>query len=265
MTRIMNSYKSERDTILNFNNDVFGCETIRAVTICAKCDAEELDTLRQVRIHTRHPAKSVICHCGDSLDFVATVGQGALALSRSLVDGRQSIVGVLMPGDFFGYPCNQDSQFDITTLTDVTLCRFRAQEFEHLMDSSPNLCRRLLEVTSCQLTDARNWIHVVGCKTAKEKIASLVTMLIARGRRMGQIELKESGTMIWLPFSRMTIADLLGLTVETVSRSFSELRKDGVISFDGPRLIRVRSFSNLVSETGEFGEFDDPGGINVSS
>jgi trans-2,3-dihydro-3-hydroxyanthranilate isomerase len=136
------------------------------------------------------------------------------------------------------------------------MCCFRKKPFEDMMQSTPHIAQRLLEMTLDELDAAREWMLLLGRKTAREKIASLLAII---ARRNASLQLKKAdGTMVFdLPLTREEMADYLGLTLETVSRQMSALRKDGLISLEGNRHVTVPDFEALLEVAGD----DSDGGM----
>src|SRR5690606_8149708 len=99
---------------------------------------------------------------------------------------------------------------------------------------------------------------LLGRKSAREKIASFMVILARRHAVLLQAE-PENGIEIELPLTREAMADYLGLTLETVSRQISALKRDGVIQLKGKRQVAVPDFNRLVTESGE----DSDGGLPI--
>jgi CRP/FNR family transcriptional regulator len=138
----------------------------------------------------------------------------------------------------------------VTAVSDVTLCCFRRKPFEHLLLETPHVAERLLDMTLDELDAAREWMLILGRKTAREKIASLL-MIIARRESVIGMRALTGPIAIDLPLTREAMADYLGLTLETVSRQISALKNDGVISLEGKRRVQVPDFQDLIAETGD--------------
>ena len=187
---------------------------------------------------------------GDALDVVASVVAGTATLERAIEDGRPQMVGLLLPSDFIGRPGRGTLQYDVTAVSDVTLCCFQRKPFEALLIEIPHIQERLLEMALDELDAARDWMLLLGRKTAREKIASLL-MLIAKRTMNPDGKVLGDTSRIELPISRETMANFLGLTIETVSRQFTGLRKDGVIELDGNRTVRIPDLEALLMETGD--------------
>lgn len=231
---------------------------IRHRAVCARCDAAELEILDGIKYYRSYEAGQPIIWSGDQLEFVASVVFGIAGLSQTMEDGRTQMVGLLLPSDFLGRPGREIASYDVTAVTDVTLCCFRRRPFEQLLVTTPHISQRLLEMTLDELDAAREWMLVLGRKTAREKIASLLTIIARREAYLHNAK-SPNGMRIDLPLTREAMGDYLGLTLETVSRQISALKRDGVIELEGNRRVTIPDFAVLLSETGD----DTDGGALV--
>ena len=233
-----------------FNSRDCGTCPIRHRAVCARCDQDELDYLESIKYYRSFEAGQPIVWAGDQLDFVASVVTGVATLTQTMEDGRRQMVGLLLPSDFLGRPGRSIASYDVTAVANITLCCFRRKPFEELLSSSPVVSQRLLEMTLDELDAAREWMLVLGRKTAREKIASLLAII---ARRNAQLNLAKSPdeTRFDLPLTREAMADYLGLTLETVSRQMSALKREGVIQTEGSRRVFVPDFDRLLDETGD--------------
>ncbi|WP_035252489.1 transcriptional regulator FnrL [Actibacterium atlanticum] len=236
------------------------CEScpIRHRAVCARCDADELDELEEMKYYRSFEAGQTIIWSGDKMDFVASVVEGIATLSQTMEDGRTQMVGLLLPSDFVGRPGRDTAAYDVIATTPLVMCCFRKKPFEELMLRTPHVGQRLLEMTLDELDAAREWMLLLGRKTAREKISSLLAII---ARRDASISIgTEAGRVVFdLPLTREAMADYLGLTLETVSRQISALKKDGVIQLEGKRHVTVPDMDRLMDETGD----DTDGGIFV--
>ncbi|MCC7320199.1 MAG: Crp/Fnr family transcriptional regulator [Rubellimicrobium sp.] len=223
---------------------------IRHQAVCARCEPGELSTLEQMKYYRNYEAGQTIVWNGDEMNFVGTVVRGVATLSQTLQDGRKQMVGLLLPSDFIGRPGRRTSAYDVTAISDVTLCCFRRKPFEQMMATTPNVAERLLHMSLDELDAAREWMLILGRKTAREKIASFITILGRRAAILG-VPARSGPITIDLPLTREAMADYLGLTLETVSRQISALRSDGLISLDGKRRVIVPDIRRLIGETGD--------------
>ncbi len=223
---------------------------VRHRAVCSRANSDELELLDSVKFYKTYQAGQTIALRGDPLEVLSSVVQGTATLSQSLEDGRTQIVGLLLPSDFIGRPGRDTVAHDVTAVTEVTLCCFRRKPFEDLMVRMPHVSVRLLEMTLDDLDAARDWMLLLGRKTAREKIASFL-LLIAQRSETAESAKQQQDMRIELPLSRETMATYLGLTIETVSRQFTALRKDGVIALEGNRTVIVPDLQALNNQVGD--------------
>lgn len=223
---------------------------IRHRALCARCEPPELEELDTMKYYRSYEAGQTVVWAGDRMDFMASVVSGIASLSQTMEDGRTQIVGLLLPSDFLGRPGRECATYDVTATTDLVMCCFRRKPFEAFMARTPHLASRMLEMTLDELDAAREWMLLLGRKTAREKIASLFVII---GRRDAALKLKEADGEIAfdLPLTREAMADYLGLTLETVSRQISVLKREGLIRLEGKRRIVIPDFQALMAETGD--------------
>lgn len=232
---------------------------IRHRAVCARCESDELTKLEQIKYYRSYQAGQTVIWSGDRMDFVASVVTGIATLTQTMEDGRRQMVGLLLPSDFVGRPGRSAAAYDVTATTDLVMCCFRKKPFEELMSSTPHIAQRLLEMTLDELDAAREWMLLLGRKTAREKIASLLAIIARRDASLKSPRSSANAISFDLPLTREEMADYLGLTLETVSRQISALKKDGVIELEGKRHVRVPSIDALMEETGD----DSDGGFLV--
>ncbi|MFC0201071.1 transcriptional regulator FnrL [Paracoccus rhizosphaerae] len=229
---------------------------IRYRAVCAHCEGEELSNLEEMKFYRTYEAGQPIVWEGDRMDFVGSVVTGVASLTQTLEDGRTQMVGLLLPSDFLGRPGRDQAAYNATAATKVVLCCFRRKPFDQMMRATPHLAHRLLEMTLDELDAAREWMLLLGRKTAREKIASFISII---ARRQAALHKRQPGgrMVLELPLTREAMADYLGLTIETVSRQITALKRDGVIELEGKRGVILPDFARLVEESGD----DSDGGL----
>ncbi len=231
---------------------------IRHRAVCARCESDELALLEEIKYYRSFEAGQTVIWSGDRMDYVASVVTGIASLTQTMEDGRRQMVGLLLPSDFIGRPGRTTAAYDVTAISDVVMCCFRKKPFEEMMGRTPRIAQRLLEMTLDELDAAREWMLLLGRKTAREKIASLIAII---ARRDAALRLRSAGNDLTfdLPLTREAMADYLGLTLETVSRQISALKKDGVILLEGKRHVTIPDFDRLLEEAGD----DTDGGFLI--
>jgi CRP/FNR family transcriptional regulator len=249
MTRRPATAASALPKLKNVEVECGGCP-IRHRAVCARCGPEELTRLEEIKYYRTYEAGQAIAWSGDEMGFVGSVVRGVATLSQTMVDGRKQMVGLLLPSDFLGRPGRASTPYDVTAVSEVTLCCFRKKPFESLLVSTPAVAERLLDMALDELDAAREWMLILGRKTAREKIASLLTIIARREATVG-LQAMKGPIAIDLPLTREAMADYLGLTIETVSRQVSALKNEGVIELDGKRRIIVPDIRLLMAETGD--------------
>mgnify|MGYP001764929026 CR=1 FL=1 len=231
---------------------------IRHRAVCARCESDELGRLEQIKYYRSFQAGQTIIWSGDRMEFVGSVVSGIATLTQTMEDGRRQMVGLLLPSDFVGRPGRPVAAFDVVATTDLVMCCFRKKPFEDMMASTPHIAQRLLEMTLDELDAAREWMLLLGRKTAREKIASLMAIIARRDAAL-RANAGQGALVFDLPLTREEMADYLGLTLETVSRQISALKRDGIIHLEGKRHIVVPDMDRLLEEAGD----DSDGGFLV--
>ena len=199
----------------------------RRFGICRALKTSELLRLSASTRRRRIEHGETISFEEDEVVDYANIVEGAVKLTKILKDGRQQVVGLQFAPEFIGKPFSEMTTVSVEAATDVEICVFPKAEFERMLQMEPNFEHRLLEQTLTQLDDARSWMVTLGRKTAQEKVASFLVLL---ANNLGRMNVSGSNMVAFtLPLKRADIADFLGLTIETVSRQMTRLRKDKLI------------------------------------
>ena len=164
-------------------------------------------------------------------------------------DGRQQIVGLQFAPDFLGRPFSTEASVNAEAATDVRVCSFPKSVLYELMKETPEMEHKLHQQSLRELDEARDWMLTLGRKTATEKVASFLYMVAAH---INPEDEDQSRTHIELelPLKRAEIADFLGLTIETVSRQLTNLRKQGVIEDVTRKSVVISDMDRLVQAVG---------------
>jgi CRP/FNR family nitrogen fixation transcriptional regulator len=157
---------------------------------------------------------------GDEAEYFYKVVSGVVRTYKTLADGRRQIDAFHLPGDFCGLESGDDHRFTAEAVGEVSVVAFRGRSLEALATSNADLARQVVAAMMRSLERAQNHMMLLGRKSAVEKIATFLLDLSDRLAARGDVE---------LPMSRVDIADHLGLTIETVSRSLTQLERAGVI------------------------------------
>jgi len=232
------------------------CEScvIRHCGICNALTEEELHRFKQITYRRTYEPRECISSNDDERDFCAAVFSGVVKLAKILPDGRQQVVGLLTAPDSLGRPYGKsaNSSFFFTeAATEVELCCFSRTGFEQMLEHFPSLKQRLLEQTLDELDMARDWMVLLGRKTAEEKMASLLLMLATRSVPSRNASETQSPPPVFeLHLKRDEIADFLGLSYETVSRQITALKRKGIIQLNGTRRFTIPDLEALANIAG---------------
>lgn len=170
---------------------------------------------------------------GDEAVLVANVIDGLLKLSSQTSDGREQILGIAYPSDFLGRPFGGSTPYGVEALTDAQVCVFERRDFDRFAREHPALEHKLLERTLSELDRTRKWMLLLGRMNAEQKLASF---LLQSEERAGGAD--ENGSFD-LQLSRQQIADILGLTIETVSRQLTRMKAERLIDLPSRRTVTI--------------------------
>ncbi len=197
-----------------------------AMTACAGLAATEFSYRKDEEIYGE----------GEPAEYVYQVISGAVRTYKLLSDGRRQIGAFHLPGDVFGLDPGTSHRLTAEAIADTTVRLVKRRSLETAAASNVQVAHNLWTMTASDLQHAEDHMLLLGRKTALERVA---TFLLEMDRR-----LTKAGMMA-LPMSRRDIGDYLGLTLETVSRTLSQLNDDGVLVFSSARQIVLRNRARL--------------------
>lgn len=207
-----------------------GCAA-HAHGICGSLQSADLAAFSAIG-RGRHLARGqTLIWEGDTPGVVANVISGVLKLTNAGMNGEEQIVGLIWPSDFIGSPFGQPMTVSVTAMTDSEVCLVDRQDFLTFLDRHADLEHALLRRIFVDLEKARHLMGMQGRRTAGQRVAALLLALAKSG--------EASADRISLPLSRQEMADLLGLTIETVSRQLGRLRDEGAIALPDRRTVMV--------------------------
>lgn len=221
--------------------DCLHCKT-RFLSVCNALDADDLQAMAQIVDPRCVPARSTLFSQGEDAGFVFNITEGMARLYKLLPDGRRQIIGFALPGDFLGISLSDRFSFSADAVDDMRVCRMARARFSVLLDTMPHLLRRLHEMAANELMIAQDQLVVLGRRSAEERLA---VFLLGLRRRFARIH--HLSPTVPLPMVRQDIADYLGLTIETVSRTFSKMFRDKTLLNipDGVRILELERLEAL--------------------
>ena len=167
----------------------------------------------------------------EDAEFVYKVVEGAVRTHKVLSDGRRQITGFHLPGDLFGFEQGETHRHTAEALTDTKVLIFKRRRIERAATRNAEVACQLWGMAASSLRYAQDHMLLLGRRSAVERVA---TFLMDVDQRLG-----GTGTFA-LPMTRRDIADYLGLTIETVSRTLSQLEEDGALQRTGGRQVSLR-------------------------
>jgi CRP/FNR family transcriptional regulator len=234
--------------IANSNSERMRCSdcAIRHRAVCGALSEDELSAINAIARQRLLKAGEPILNADDDINFFANIVSGSVKLTKMMNDGRQQIVGLQFAPDFLGRAYKDRSPYFAEAATDVELCVFPKQAFEKLLANKPGFEMRLFQDTLNELDAARDWMLLLGRKTAAEKVASFVELIARRSPMIGCAHSSDHAEISFhLPLSRSDIADYLGLTIETVSRQIGKLKNARILELHPNRDISVLDLEGL--------------------
>jgi CRP/FNR family transcriptional regulator, nitrogen fixation regulation protein len=169
-------------------------------------------------------------------EYVYEVLSGAVRTYKLLSDGRRQISAFHLPGDVFGLEAGLSHRLAAEAIVDTTVRLVKRSSLEKAAGTDVRVARKLWAITARELTHAEDHMLRLGRKSAMEKVAAF---LLEMDRRL------PATGLIGLPMCRRDIGDYLGLTLETVSRSLSQLQAKGILGLSGARQIALRNRQHL--------------------
>jgi CRP/FNR family transcriptional regulator, anaerobic regulatory protein len=212
--------------VLDPQGGIDPCSTCEArhFSVCNAIADPDLARLATIAMVTEVPAGRTFIDEGEPADSFFNITAGSARLFKVLPDGRRQITGLVGAGHFLGIAVSDTYAFSAEAIGTVRYCRFSRTRLRALLDDFPLMEKRLLEVAANELVAAQEQMLLLGRKTARERLASFLLLQSRQGLPCGHARGRFA-----LPMTRSDIADYLGLTIETVSRTLTRLRSERLI------------------------------------
>lgn len=221
------------ETLSNANRtSVFGA----AINFAAA--DEDLRQLQRLGAKVRFARNETIFNEGDEANYAYKVVSGAVRLCKHMVNGRRQIADFLLPGEFFGFLQFGSYTFTAEAVGEVVLMAYPNRQVENLSNTMPAMRDRIMMVLSQRLLGMQDHLVMLGRQSARERVAAFLLMLAERAGA-------EDDALIEMPMSRQDIADYLGLTIETVCRVLSDMKRTKVIDTPNLHQVGIRSLDAL--------------------
>ncbi|HXY89500.1 MAG TPA: helix-turn-helix domain-containing protein [Xanthobacteraceae bacterium] len=169
---------------------------------------------------------------GETADYIYKVINGAVRVYKVLDDGRRQISAFYLPGDVFGLEASDNYPFSAEAVTPSSVLVIKRSSLAALAARQSEVANELWSLTARELEHMQNLMITLGRKNAQERVAAFLLEMAGRAPDKNMLE---------LPMSRQDIADYLGLTIETVSRTFTQLENELAISLPTSRRVVLRN------------------------
>lgn len=225
------------------------CGNCRLNTICLPISLhiDDIDKLNNIVQRGKPLQKGdYLYRANDPFDSVYAIRSGAVKAITLSDNGEEQVTGFYLPGEVVGMDGIADNRYtnSVIALETASVCEIPFQRMEELSLQIPNLQRHFFQLMSREITQDQQIITLLSKSSAEERIAALLLSISSRNSRR-----QLSATAFRLPMSRTDIGNYLGLTIETVSRIFTRLQKQGVIHVDKKEVLitnmdQLRSIAN---------------------
>ncbi|WP_138378887.1 Crp/Fnr family transcriptional regulator [Luteithermobacter gelatinilyticus] len=208
--------------------------------LCSALAGDRIEELFAIGHRVSVEEGGYLLHEEDPSTYVYNISSGVSTLERLASDGRRQIMAFVYPGDFVGITSGAFYSVSGRALTPLTACRWHVRDLEGLYKKYPALEQRIHEIASRVLAATMDQLFVLGRKNAVEKIAYFLLFI-----DMKQEKFDGHTDSFALPMSRVDIADYLGITVETVSRTISTLKRLGLIEVSQSWMVNLKDKERL--------------------
>lgn len=212
---------------------------IHKVPIFAELDESKVEELERLVRQREYKSGEIIYLEDEPDEYIYIIESGLVKLYTIGKDGAEYILRLLKSGDFFGeFVLFREEKHGSSAeaVTDCNICMIRKKELENLIKTDTELSYKLLASITSRLNETEERLISLALEDAREKTMRL---LLELARENG--EKQSDGILIHLPLNRQGLANLIGLSQETLSRKLSELEKENIISLQGQKQILLRN------------------------
>ena len=195
---------------------------------------DELSFLGSEATRLSFAPRETVCFEEDPADSIFFVRSGTVKTCKFLADGRRQVTGFLFAGDMFGLHTNGAYVYSVEAVTDAVVEVLPRRRLDAAFERDPALQRRFLTTLSNELVAAQEQLLLLGRRSAEEKLAWFLLMLADR------YGVSAAGDVLHLPMRGTDIADYLGLTPETVSRTLSAFKRQGLVRAVAPWALQLK-------------------------
>jgi CRP/FNR family transcriptional regulator len=207
-------------------------------TLFTGLSSAEVDRLNRSATRRQVAPESFLMHQHSEARSVYMVEDGVLMMERNSAAGRRQVMAFIHPGNFIGIAQNEYYEFSVSALTPASVKEIPMRVFMELQEQIPQLKENVRRIGGNILAHALDQVFALGQKKAHERVCFLIQQLHNR-------KSDPRTRVVELVMTRQDIADYLGLTIETVSRAFSKLRREGVIDVHSAHTVEILDHAAL--------------------
>lgn len=193
----------------------------------------------------RVEAKEFLFAEGDHVSCVYRIETGAIALYKVLADGRRQVMGFAYPGDIVGLGLDEECAINAQAVKPTRVRCLPVSSLREFATRDPSFGFKLYEAMARELAATRDLMLTTGQRSAMERVASFLLALSRRNRRNGR-----DPAFFELPMTRTDIGDFLGLTIETVSRTFTKLKAMQLLELPHSNEVKLLDITELAKIAG---------------
>lgn len=207
---------------------------LKRTSIFSEFTEDELQEVSQLLVERKYARGSILFNENDEAGYFYLIKSGRVKIYKLVEDGRELIIGIFSENGIFGdVPVFDGGPYPATaaTMVDSTIWSISRDDFELLVKNHPDISLKLIRVLGKRLRQAHNLLRDMALKNVPQRLAKL---LIKFEREYGEV----SGSTIFLdlPFSRQDIAEMIGVSRETVTRELTKFVKAEILKVDGKKL-----------------------------
>jgi CRP/FNR family transcriptional regulator len=237
-------YRIPDTAIMTQRSFCSGCP-VRSIGICgSQCGNGEADLIGSMSRRVTYQGKVALMEEGGPAQHAFNIVSGTVILSKTLPDGRRQVIGFAVAGDFLGLTMRESNSMTAIALGTTEVCRMQRSHLRDLAQQSSKFMTRLHDMMAIELESAHDHMMLLGRRGVEEKVACFLLSLRSRVARD-----QPASPRVDLPMTRQDIADYLGVTLETVSRTLSKMARNRqiVIVPDGVRLLDIDNLERIAS------------------
>ena len=218
-------------------------EVLRTVPIFSELSDEDISSLAHLALRKRYPKDTVVFFENEEGDFFFTILEGRIKVTILGDDGREVILSVLGPGDFFGEMALLDNEPRSATAIAVEeseLLSLHRSDFQSVLNDNKSITSALIRVLSARLRRANHQISTLALLDVYGRVARvIVDMAREEGKRL------RDGRIAFRRATHQEIANRIGTTRETVTRMLKDLERQGLIHVEGKEIVVQPDFEKV--------------------